>query len=192
MMYRTNARKAQRDNGGGFGNEPMRISVAQNLQPALARARGEAERLRQEKALLARHNRYLLLEISRLQAASGGQHVMLGTEAAAATGGESEPLSVDMPELFQGTAEPHSPTQERPPRPPSAPPYSSSTALFASGDENCRSAGVACTAEATPGASPVRISPAPARRSARFLRCSSRCCCSTRARCAAEVDGIFT
>ena len=49
------------------GSEPMRLSVAHNLQPQLAKARSEAEKLRQEKALLLRHNRHLLLEINRLQ-----------------------------------------------------------------------------------------------------------------------------
>jgi hypothetical protein len=52
------------------GNEPMRLSVAHNLQPALSKARAEAEKLRGEKALLLRHNRHLLLEIDRLQSAA--------------------------------------------------------------------------------------------------------------------------
>lgn len=60
----------------GFGGEPMRLSVAQNLQPQLAKARSDAEKLRKQKALLLRHNKQLLLELSRLQAAAHGGYVI--------------------------------------------------------------------------------------------------------------------
>ena len=72
--------------GAGFGTDPMRMSVAHTLQPALIKASREAEKLRGEKALLMRHNRYLLLEVSRMHAATSGAVVDDATAAAAAIG----------------------------------------------------------------------------------------------------------
>lgn len=70
------------------GNEPMRLSVAHSLQPALSKARGEAEKYRAEKNLLLRHNRHLLLEINRLQSVAQ-QRAVTPQQAMSATGGEA-------------------------------------------------------------------------------------------------------
>lgn len=83
----------------------MRLSVAHGLQPELTKARAEAERLRQEKALLARHNRQLLLEMSRLRASVGegtlspldvaAADLEAAAEAGAASGAEPGAATVD-------------------------------------------------------------------------------------------------
>lgn len=77
------------------GNEPMRLSVAHNLQPALSKARGEAERLRAEKNLLLRHNRHLLLEISRLQSVAA-QRATTPQQAMFASGGTAALVAAAM------------------------------------------------------------------------------------------------
>jgi len=76
----------------------MRLSVAEKCAPDLAKSRAEVQRLKQSVLSLTRHNKSLMLELHRAQAAAQGvETVMSSEEAGVLAQAASQPSAVQWP-----------------------------------------------------------------------------------------------
>ena len=76
----------------------MRLSVAEKCAPDLAKSRAEVQRLKQSVLSLTRHNKSLMLELHRAQAAAQGvETVMSSEEAGVLAQAACQPSAVQWP-----------------------------------------------------------------------------------------------